>query len=83
MKRKLLTTLVYMVACAAVAALSAFFTPALNVLAGERGRDMELLMNDTFLKARHRAAIGGGIGAFGGFCLAAYARRLRRNSPGS
>lgn len=80
MKRNVLATLATMVACAAAAAIIAFFTPAFNVLAGERGDDAKLMLNDTFAKARHRSAIAAGAGAVGGFFLAAYARRLRRKS---
>ena len=82
MKRNLLTAIAYMIAGAACAAVTMFFTPSLNVLAGEKGSDMRLMMNDTPQKALYRAVLGGGFGALGGFGLAAYARRIRRKPSG-
>ena len=82
MNRSFAVALATLLGGAAVGAGSAYFQPALNVLAGETGSRSELIVHDTPHKARVRAGGGAGFGALAGLGLALYAARVQRRKSG-
>ena len=83
MKKPLVVAGVTLLAGAALGAVFAYFSPSFNVVAGETGSDLRLMMNDTPHKAHVRAAGGAACGALSGLGLVLYANRIQRRKSGS